>query len=274
MDTSLVIPPELGMVIANNIGAIEERMLSEEQADCPVHHHFYPGIYMREVHIKAGVFSVGHHQKTRHLNIMLKGKVNFIHDDGQSAILEAPMIFMSDPGRKVGLILEDMVWLNVYTTDETDVETLEETYLDKSDNWAKAQTTVDKTEDIEDFHKILEEYNLIAGQVRYESERTEDLIPFPEGPLSVAIFDSPIEGKGLFALANIAEGDLIVHGRIGDKRTPAGRYVNHSKNPNAIPVNGLNGVDFIALRDISGNKGGFTGEEITIDYREAINLER
>ena len=146
--------------------------------------------------------------------------------------------------------------------------------MDKSENWADAQPVVDATEDKEDFEALIEEYSLDPYAVRSESERTEDMIPFPEGPLSVAVFDSPIEGKGLFAVANIAEGDLVAHGRIDNKRTPAGRYTNHSKTPNSAPVNSVNGVDFVALRDIAGNKGGFAGEEITIDYRQAINLER
>jgi len=272
MDLSII--DLASQAIAANVGKLEEAMLKEEQVDCPVQHHFYPGIYMREVHIKAGTFSIGHYQKTRHLNLFLKGSVNFIHEDGRSEILKAPMIFMSDPGRKVGFILEDMVWLNAYATDETEVHKLEETYLDKSNVWYKAQPNIDTTEDQEDFKTMLNEYGLTAEQVRQESERTEDLIPFPEGPISVAVMESPIEGKGLFTMANINEGDLIAPGRVNGKRTPAGRYINHSKNPTAVLIETPEGVNFVAKRDLQGNKGGYLGDEITIDYRTAIELSR
>lgn len=254
---------------------LEEKFLKEKQAECPVYHHFYPGIYMREVHIKAGVFSIGHFQKTEHLNIFQQGKVNFVNDKGVAQILEAPMIFTSKPGRKIGLILEDMVWFNLYVTKETDIKTLEDTYFDKSEVWKKAQqNTGDFKKDKADFHNLLKEYNITEEQVRTESERTADLIPFPKGVFQVGVFDSPIEGRGLFATSNMTKGAVIVPGRIGNFRTPAGRYVNHSISPTADLLKTPTGVDFIALKDIQGCLGGSLGEEITIDYRKAINLER
>lgn len=257
------------------ICSLADLMLKEEQAECPVYHHFYPGIYMREVHIKAGVFSIGHFQKTEHLNIFQQGKVNFVNEDGSTQILEAPMIFTSKPGRKAGLILEDMIWFNVYSTTETDIQKLEDTYLDKGGSWKDSGPDVyDSTEDRKDFHKLLKENGVTEKQVRFESERIEDLIPFPLGISIVRISKSRIEGQGLFATSNISKGSVIAPGRIGNDRTPAGRYVNHSVSPNATAINTKSGVDFIALRDIKGCLGGFLGEEITIDYRVAINLER
>lgn len=276
MDSSLeaTIPVDLCLAVLENTKEIGELMLKEEQADCPVYHHHYPGIYIREVHIAAGVFSIGHIQKTRHLNIMLKGRVNFINPDGTSSVLTAPMIFMSDPGRKMGLILEDMVWFNLYPTNETDVEVLEETYLDKSVFCGPRHVVVDRTEDIKDFEDMIKEYGLSDEIIREESERTHDLIPFPEGPLPVGVFDSPIEGKGLFATGNTKKDSIIVPGRLQGNRTPAGRYINHSKNPTAKPIDFAGDVYFVALRDIQGCTGGCLGEEITIDYREAIKLKR
>lgn len=254
---------------------LEEKLLKKKQVECPVYHHFYPGIYMREVHIEAGVFSIGHFQKTEHLNIFQQGRVNFVNDEGIAQILEAPMIFTSKPGRKIGLILEDMVWFNLYATKETDIQKLEETYLDKSEAWKNAQqNTYDFKKDREDFKKLLTEYCITETQVRTESERVIDLVPFPKGIYQVGVFDSPIEGKGLFATSNIAKGNIIAPGRIGELRTPAGRYVNHSATPTAGVLNTKNGVDFVALKDIQGCLGGSLGEEITIDYRDGINLER
>lgn len=260
-----------------NLEKLEEELLQLDQTDCPVNHHFYPGLYLREVCVKAGVFAMGHYQKTHHLNLFLKGKVEVIKDDGTSEILTAPMLFMGAPGRKVGLVLEDMTWFNIYVTEETDIETLESTYLDKSDVATKASEdalTCDRSEDNEDFELLLSEIKMTAEQVRAESEITVDLIPFPPGMTAVGVFDSPIEGKGLFATGNFAPGDIIAPGRIDNKRTPAGRYVNHSKTPNSTVEFYGGDVDFIALKDISGCKGGFLGDEITIDYRDALRKRK
>ena len=258
-----------------NLEKLETTMLKEQQVECPVYHHFYPGIYMREVHMKAGSFAIGHFQKTEHLNFFLRGKVHFIETDKASKILTAPMIFMSKPGRKVGLILEDVVWFNIYPTEETDIDKLEETYLSTSIEWEEAQVSqVSKMQDIIDYREMLAEYNLTELQVRAESERTEDLISFPEGVTLVKISNSPIEGKGVFATANIEEGAIIAPGRIDGNRTPAGRYVNHAKEPTATISKTGNLVNFIALKRIQGMTGGQLGDEITINYREAIRLER
>jgi len=258
-----------------NVEKMEKELLKLEQADCPVNHHFYPGLYLREVRVKAGVFAMGHYQKTHHLNLFLKGKVDVVNDDGTTEVLTAPMLFMGKPGRKIGLVLEDMTWLNIYPTDETDVETLENTYFDKSDTWLASNKILEQqTDDNNDFDLLLSEIGITKEQVRAESEITIDLIPFPFGTTSVGVFDSPIEGKGLFAMSGVNAGEIIAPGRINNMRTPAGRYVNHSKKPNAtVAFNGRD-VDFIALENISGCKGGSLGNEITIDYRDAWSKRR
>ena len=112
-----------------SVDEAEKVMLSLKQEPCPVIHRFGPGVYIREVSIKSGIVAIGHHKNFEHTNIFLKGKVLMLNDDGTKTELQAPMIFTGKPGRKVGLILEDMVWLNVYPTDETDVEKLEAYFL-------------------------------------------------------------------------------------------------------------------------------------------------
>lgn len=87
------------------------------------------------------------------------------------------------------------------------------------------------------------------------------------------MFQSPIEGWGLFATADIPAGEIIAPARIGNCRTPAGRYTNHSGLPNAVMTDSDNGLDLVALRYIYGNKGGQLGEEILINYRHALELK-
>lgn len=259
--------------IESFINTIESEMLKREQVDCPVIHHFSPGLYVRELNMKAGIFALGHRQKKEHLNIFLKGKVEMINDDGTTSILSAPMIFTGKPGRKAGYVLEDVVWLNVYPTNVTDVKTLESMFLDKSPIWENSQITQDeRVEDKEDFLKAINEYGFSEEIVREQSENIDDQIPFESGSYAVAVFPSNIEGLGLFATATFKNGDIIAPARIRGKRTPAGRFTNHSKKPNAIMKEIDDNIFLVATSKINGCKGGIIGDEITIDYRESLKL--
>lgn len=268
-----------GTLSPKKIERVEMALLGQEQVDCPVVHRFGPNVYIREVFIPAGTISIGHYQKTEHLNIMLKGRVTMLLENGTTREVTAPTIFVSNPGRKIGYIHEDMVWLNVYSTPETDVEKLETMFLDKSEAWTQnneLQNGIAKLShaaDREDYKKVLVEFGFTENIARSQSENTDDQIPMPHGGYSVAVFDSPIEGKGLFATAGIEEGEIIAPARIKGMRTPAGRFTNHSKMPNAVMVKLPNGdVDLVATKKISGAKGGYAGNEITIDYRQALRL--
>jgi hypothetical protein len=215
------------------------------------------------------------------MNVMIKGRVLMLNEDGSSRELVAPMTFVGQPGRKVGYILEDVVWQNIYPTDETDIEVLEATYLDKSDSWLEHKDTQDaiqklsRTEDQDDYRLALDEHGFTEEIARSQSENEDDQIPMPYGWSKVSVRDSLIEGKGLFANHTISAGEIIAPARIDGKRTPAGRYTNHAKDPNAEMVKLLNGdIDLVAITDIYGCKGGSIGNEITIDYRRTISLAR
>ena len=66
---------------------------------------------------------------------------------------------------------------------------------------------------------------------------------------------------GLFALEPFAAGDRICPARIGDQRTPAGRFCKHSTMPNTEMVATEHGdMELIALRPITA------GEELVNDY--------
>ncbi|WP_208630870.1 SET domain-containing protein-lysine N-methyltransferase [Ralstonia insidiosa] len=254
-------------------------MLSAPQVECSVVHHFGPSLYVREVHMPAGALAIGHYQRFEHLNVFLKGRVLMLKADGSTEELVAPMMFVGKPGRKAGYVLEDVIWQNIYATDETDIEKLEAHFLDKSDAFLHSQ--------IEDLHKkidarvgdrtdyvsMLDEMGFDETTARAQSVNAKDQCPFPHGAWRVKTGTSSIEGTGLFATAPISSGELIAPARINGLRTPAGRYTNHSKEPNAEMVMLANGdVELKALRDIEGCRGGKDGEEITIDYRQALAL--
>lgn len=262
-----------------DVEAIENVVLKEEQADCPVIHRFGPGTYIREVHLPAGIYAIGHHQNFEHMNIMLTGKVTVIDDQGNTNTITAPTMFVGKPGRKVGYIHENVVWLNIYATTETDIEKLEETFLTKSNVWnedfSHRLKLLEHTKTNEEYLEILKELGVTEEDVRQRSEVVEDMIDLPFGSYKIKVGYSTIEGKGLKATADIVAGEYIAPARIGLKRTIAGRYTNHSSKPNAEFKETPSGdVFLVALKNIQGCKGGQDGEEITIDYRQAFKLAR
>lgn len=257
------------------IETLQEVMADQPQAACPVIHRFAPGIYIREIHLPAGAFVVGANHKTEHLNIMLTGRVTVKKDDGSVVDLRAPMIFVGPPGQKAGYVHEDCVWQNVYATDERDVEALERMFVERPARKAIGHTSLQVMADRMDYWRVLDEYGIDHETALAQSKNTFDLIPFPLGSYKVMVSDSPIDGRGLFATAPIACGEVIAPARVGDKRTPAGRYTNHSINPNARFVLRQNGdLDLVATKDISGMHGGDVGEEIVIDYRAALEIRK
>lgn len=262
---------------SKKVEKLEEKLLDFPQAECPVKHIFGAGIYIREVSISAGVFSIGHHQKCTHMNHMVEGKVIMLKEDGTTEIVKAPATFVSGPGRKIGFILEDMVWRNIYPTDETDIEILESVYLDKSTTW-EADNFIKKQIDVmlaqparDDFEKMLKDLCVSKEIVREQSENEGDQIPLPPGDYKIMVSDSHIEGKGLFATSKFINGESIAPASINGKRTPAGRFTNHSPDPNAKMVLKENGDIYLsAVKNISGCHGGELGEEITVDYRQSV----
>lgn len=264
-----------GGTIAEKVENLEAEMLKYEQVPCPVYHHFSPGLYTREINMPAGSLVIGHRQKTSHLNIFLKGKVLMLNDDGSTTQIDAPMIFTGNPVRKVGYMLEDVVWLNIYHTEERDINKLEEMYAEKSDNWLSSKSDgLPKIIDQEDYKRFLEEIGYTEDMARAEVENEDDQTPFPDGCYCVKRGHSSRHGEGLFATAPFQAGDMIAPAKINGKRTPAGRYINHSKRPNAEMRIVGGDLYVFAKKDIGGCRAGFDGEEITMDYRDNLRVLR
>lgn len=268
--------------LAAQIEQAEAHMLQFPQSECPVVHHFGPGVYIREVTLPAGTLAIGHAQRHEHLNIMLTGSVSMVGDDGQIKTLKAPMIFVGKPGRKMGLVLETCTWQNVYPNpdEERDVDTLEAKWLDKSQTWqahnaAKQLSLLDAHQaDRDDFNTLIKQAGFTPEVVRQQSENTGDQIAMPDGfGAKLTIRPSPIEGLGVFLSAPAEADEVLAPARILGHRTPAGRYTNHSTNPNAKFVKTDDGVIWlVATRRIAGCAGGDQGEEVTVDYRQALSL--
>ena len=131
MDLDVAIEIELaGELLAYGADALLEAFADAPQVECPVQHHFGPGVYIRECAMPAGAIIVGQYHRQASLNVMLKGRMVLLVD-GKASVVEAPFMVTSPPGRKAAYVLEDAVWQNIFATDETDIDKLEDMFVDK-----------------------------------------------------------------------------------------------------------------------------------------------
>lgn len=260
------------------IAEVEAYCLAQPQVGVEVVHHFGPGIYIRECRIKAGVFVTGHIHRFAHLNQMLAGRILMSENGSEFHEVKAPHRYQSEPGQKMGQALEDVVWQNIYATTITDVEELERwlfkksaAFLDCAAKVRDAQAALRKA-DQEDFFMVLDEFQISPYQARAESEREDDQVPMPAG-YHVMIRPSAIEGSGVFLQVPANAGDPIAPARISGKRTPVGRYTNHSRTPNAKFVEiGGDAILVATARIEPYSRETVPGDEITVDYRQVRAL--
>ena len=251
-------------------------LLKAPQADCPVLHKFENGMYIRELHMKAGTLIVGLHHNFDHINNFVKGKV-IVFVNGDQLKMTAPKTFIGKAGRKVAYVVEDTIWQNIYITDIQDIALLESMYFTKPEEFLQKQahefalqaelTQIDR----EDYIQALIDLEITQDQVDELCLNEADRIPLPQYDCKVMLGLSPIEGQGIIASANIFAGETIGPARLDNMRTPLGRYTNHAKNPNAQMVNRGSDLYLVAIRDIHGMQGGLQGEEVTTDYRATIS---
>ncbi|MFM0102002.1 SET domain-containing protein-lysine N-methyltransferase [Paraburkholderia rhynchosiae] len=245
------------------------------QVDCPVRHFFAPGIYAREMTIPAGVVLTGAVHRHEHLCTVAKGRIAVSTDEGMKE-LAAGATLVSLPGAKrVGYAIEETVWVTYHPnpTNERDIDKLLADIIEDdpaalmggSRNVQHAMNQADA--DRADYARFLAEYGLTQAIVTRLVENAADQIPMPDGVDALELRESLIEGRGMFATRDLGAGEVIAPARIRDKRTPAGRHINHSSRANAaffsLPDGGL---EARATRAIEA------GEEVTVDYRQAMRV--
>jgi len=267
---------ELIEFAGKNIEEVEGDLLNLPQVDCPVIHRFSNGLYIRELFMPAGTIAIGHVQNFPQYNVMLKGKVIMLNDDGTTTELIAPQTFTGKAGRKIGYIVEDVVWQNIYPTNETNIGRLEETYLTKSDTFKYNKALKFKIDELEreadraDFESMVKEFGISKDLIRAQSENELDYIEVNIDSMKIKLGKSPIEGTGLFATSYIQDGEIICIARVDGYRTQAGRYTNHSHKPNAKMIIEDGNIYLVAIKNINGCMGGDLGDEITVDYRQVV----
>jgi hypothetical protein len=83
-------------------------------------------IYGREVFVPANSVITGKIHKHPTMNILVKGKLIVMSEDGKR-VVEAPATYMAKTGeRKVGYTLEDCVWITVILTNKAGEENIDD----------------------------------------------------------------------------------------------------------------------------------------------------
>ncbi|MEZ7524006.1 hypothetical protein [Burkholderia vietnamiensis] len=112
------------VVARAKVERLEREIQQLPQADCPVWHHFAPGLYARKMLIRKGITLTGAVHRTEHL-VIVSGDISVITDDGVQRITDSHFIFKSMPGMKrAGFAHQDTYFTTVHATTETDLDML------------------------------------------------------------------------------------------------------------------------------------------------------
>jgi len=115
----------VGLTLRDKVNIMEGEMKKHPQIEIPVKHYFSKGVYAREIFIPAGVILTGKIHKMQQINILSKGRMRVLTDDGVKEV-EASFTIVSPPGTKrIAIALTDCIWTTFLPTDETDPELIE-----------------------------------------------------------------------------------------------------------------------------------------------------
>lgn len=120
-------PTATPLELRENIEQLEQAMfqMPSHQIKIEPKHYFSFGLYAREILIPKGTVLTGKIHKTEHINVISKGDISVLTEQGIKRI-KAPCTIVSPPGTKrVGYAHEDTVWTTFHATEETDLDKLE-----------------------------------------------------------------------------------------------------------------------------------------------------
>lgn len=121
--TALAIP---GRDIREKLQRLEDALFAGKTVDLPVKHHFSRGVYARELFIPKGTVLVGKIHKFSQINIVSKGDISVLTEDGIKRVKSGTTI-VSPPGvKRAGYAHEDTIWTTIHGTQETDLDKLED----------------------------------------------------------------------------------------------------------------------------------------------------
>jgi hypothetical protein len=255
------------VVMRKKVEALQHELLKMPQAAIVTEHIFKPGVYERKITIPPWTVLTGAEHRTDYKVRLEVGTIAVNTDDGVK-VLTGPLEFDAKAGmQRAGRVFEDeVVWVDVYPNpdDCTDLLVLEDRlYVVPECGLADSRTDVQKAQI--DYGVFLHQIGMTQDEMDSIVHIEYDLMDMPEG-LFTQLRESPIHGKGLFATKDFEAGEVVCPGRIDGKRTPAGRFINHSLNPNIVPEKVGDDIYAVAMRKIQA------GDELLVDYRASMRV--
>lgn len=258
---------DVATVTADKVVALQNELFKLPQANIVTEHVFTPGKYERRITIPAWTVLTGAEHKTPYHVRLEKGTIAVNTDDGVK-VLTAPVDFPAKAGmQRAGRVFEnEVVWVDVYDNpdDCTDLQVLENRlYVVPECGLADSRTVVQKAQI--DYGAFLHQIGMTQDEMDKIVQIDSDLMDMPPG-VDVELRDSPIHGKGLFATRDFDAGEVVCPGRLNGKRTPGGRFINHSVDSNITPVKVGDDIYAVAARKIRAD------DELLVDYRASMRV--
>lgn len=123
---ALVVPT--GTIGRGAVVAVEEGIKQLPQLHIEPIHDYAPGVYARRITIPAGTVLAGKIHRFEHFNIVLRGRIEVLTEQGVK-IIDGPAMFKSPPGTKrVGYTYTETEWITIHPNpdDLRDAHELEE----------------------------------------------------------------------------------------------------------------------------------------------------
>jgi len=125
-------------------GLREQPAELRDQFEPEIVDHFAPGLYAREMRVRAGACITSKVHKFEGLSILSKGRMALYMPDDTIKVVEAGFHIVAPAGtRRVAWVLENAVWTCMHPTDLTDLELIERHFIaqdmDEFIAWAKEQ---------------------------------------------------------------------------------------------------------------------------------------
>lgn len=263
-DSTAVVSPE---VMRQKVVALQDELLQMPQADIVTTHTFLPGVYERKITVPPWTVLTGAAHKTDYRVRLEKGTIA-VNVGTEVKVLTAPCEFDAKAGeQRAGRVFEEeVVWVDVYDNpdDCQELSVIEDRlYVVPECGLGDTRRRLAIESARADYQLFLEQLGVDQDTMDAIVTIESDLIDMPEGH-DVELKESPVHGLGMFATRHFFAGEVICPGRLDGKRTPAGRYINHSQDANVMPYKFGDDLYVIALKDVG------IGNELLINYRDAV----
>jgi hypothetical protein len=263
------VKPSKQLAVKTQIENLQAELLKMSQADIVTEHTFLPGLYERKITIPPWTVLTGAEHKTNYKIRLEKGTIA-VNVEDTVKIMTAPMEFEAKAGaQRVGRVFEEeVIWVDVYENSDNcqDLKIIEERlYVVPDCGLGENRVALKISNAQTDYKLFLSQIGLNQAEMDKIVTNESDVIDMPKN-VYVELRDSKIHGKGLFATKSFKKGEIVCPGRLDGKRTPGGRFINHSYDSNILPIKVGDDIYAMAIRDIYEN------EELLVDYRSSMRI--